>query len=1520
MNLSYDIVAMPLPFHPLVASWFTESYGNPTVVQEKAWPLIADGKDVLAIAPTGSGKTLTAFLAALSWFAGGGWDPEQLTVLYVSPLKALNEDIRRNLVEPIEALKDRAAAENDPASPVFRIRVETRSGDTPPAQRRRFLIHPPSILAVTPESLAILLLNPRGRKILSQVRYLVIDEIHAVMGTKRGAFLSCQIDRLLKITGKHGGHFQRIALSATVNPPEMAAEFAGGLNKLLIVAPPAEKKIRFSVEFPSGMENPNNEKLAGDRYGPRYAVLVNHILERIRVLRRNEDCRRTMLVFTGSRRRAERIAYLLNETAGERLALCHHGSLSREVRLEVEQCLVRGLIPCVVATSSLELGIDIGEVEEVILAGTPSSCAQTLQRIGRSGHGAGEESRGILIPFHGMDLLMGAVMAGSVADREIEKKHPVKNPLDILSQMILALCAEQPQTGEELYGIIRSFSVFSGLARTSFNQVIAMLTGKYFPSVQEAGERAENTGTKNAGLRLRDLRSRLYQDIDGKLHAAEGTLGLLYSSGGAIPSRGLYSLRLPDGTKIGELDEEFVFERRNGDSFDFGARSWKILEIGNEAVIVNSQNEAADFQPFWKADSVFRSAELCLRTLDFFSAHNAGTVFPNRDLLGTEAAQTLEHFLFQQRESQGGIPLPDHKNIPVEIINDPALRPDAYQIVFHSFRGGALNYPLSMALSSIIEEKTGMRCEAIPDDNAVLLQLPRLAAETYSGRPDPITLIKDCIASLGSAGERQFRKRLEASGIFGAAFREAAERSMILPRGSFGRRIPLWVMRLRAKRLYDRVASFGDFPAITEAWRTCLVDHFDMEGFRTLLEEISHGTVKLHFFQNAGASPFARNLSWKETNNFMYEYDERKDLSGMAGGGVSDRAIADALSDPSLRPVIKNSTVDSFCARQRRELPGYAPENVQCLSQWVKDRIAIPSEEWKTLVTALPPFLQEQLASDPSLGGRIRTLTFPGAALSVVIHTEDAVSAEEGLLDRLGEWLRFEGPILPEKITSIFGCSAAEAEGVLNVLVETGEIVGKVSVEGIGENGYCDAENYELLLRLTRKRTRPQIKERPASLLVPFIALRQGLFGNAELINPAGDPVLSPIHSLSCYPAPVRLWETEIFPARDPQYGPEKLDSVLNEGRFIWFGAGRERTAFAASEELELADFSLSSELSSDLISLISETCTVYRNFWELKETLENRWKKNLSNAEITGALWEAVWQGRLSSDTWETIRRGISHSFYPEKNTEISPAASAAFSKLPGIVPPYQRTHKHSLVRLPPALRDRWREGAPVPGRMFSLEGDVSADNSISELSALERETWNCARVRLLCRRWGILCRPLLEIETLFSWSELLPAMRRMELSGELVTGRFFEGIPSLQFASPAIAEELEAAEAAAGNAPVYWVNAADPASPAGWNIEGLDSRLPARTPSSRLCFRGKDLAALSGKSGKELELFIEPNDPDIKGILAFFSLPRTRICHPVKKISLEAINGKPAAESPYAACLTEMGFIGDRGKLLLW
>ncbi|MDR2596419.1 MAG: DEAD/DEAH box helicase [Treponema sp.] len=1487
---------LPQTFHPIIRRWFSETYGNPTSVQAESWPLIESGENVLALAPTGSGKTLTAFLSAISRFCSPAADSstrtqypaDKLSVLYISPLKALNEDIKRNLLEPLAAIKVRFEKEGLQFPP---IRVQTRSGDTPQSERRRFFIHPPSILALTPESLSILLLNPKGRQTLSYVKYVIIDEIHAILGNKRGAFLSCQIDRLALIAGE----FQRISLSATVRNPEAAADFIAGIGrKVRIAAPPAEKKIELHIEYPdisieASQNLPSNIREALSPSGKqmsRYAPLISYILSRIW-----EGS--TLLVFAESRRRAERLCYFLNQAAAEKFthstekanrvfsgaaAYPHHGSLSKEIRRSVEKGFSEGKIPCVIATASLELGIDIGWVDEVVLAGSTGNVSQALQRIGRSGHSVGKVSRGKLFAFHGMDLLAAAALKDAVDERDIEDIYPIENPLDILAQLILVLCSEKERNIDELYELINKFYIFKNLKFESFNRVIRMLAG---------------LGSAENSTRLREIKPRIWLDkIEGKIGVTDGTTTLLYTSGGVIANRGLYSLRLADGTKIGELDEEFVWERRIGDCFDFGARGWRIKNISSESVEVTPLENVADFIPFWKGDIPFRSINLTNRILAILENFNNKNDIKTH--ISAPTRESLKAFLESQRTSQQGLPLPDTKNIAVEIVKGTELNRDFYSIILHNFRGGQLNYPLSLALSSEMEETIGLRVECFPSDDNILFLLPRHGLDdTYS----PEKILRGAIIALEntdttgiSRGERFFRNRLESSALFGANFREAAERSLLIPKSPFGKRTPLWIIRQRSKRLFDAVVNDEGFPATAEAWRSCLVDSFDMDGFRDLISSINNGSITLSFFQTILPSPFSANIVRQETNNFMYEYDERKDLAGKNHfASLSDKVIEDAIGNEALRPVLKTETINNFVSRLRREIAGWAPEDSLALNEWVKERIAIPSDEWKILKAAIPETVVKELDEN-----KIKNVTCNDSAIVCVVHREWEENWKNEPLSLLSQWLRYEGPVSIERICSVFGVNYAEAEDAVNALVEVDEVVRNITAEDTNSNLslICDRENLEMLLRLSRKKQRLEIKERPASMLVPFLALRQGLAEGGSGFR----------KNLYGWTAPAKLWETEILYARDRAYSPEKINSELRDGRLIWYGTGKEIIAFCRAEALDLVNDLSSKPLNNkedknkqpDITQLISSSFFDRpRDFWEIKSEL------SLDTKSCAQVLWQEVWRGAITADSFDPVRKGTENGFIP-KNIELPQNTEIAL--------PFGRQ-----PRIPGALRNRWRNGAPVQGNWFSL-----VPESGGEISPLEEDALNRDRVRLLLDRWGVLCRPLLLHEApVFSWSKLLPAMRRMELAGELIAGRIFAGINSLQFASPSVIAELERAETFDG---FYWMNAADPASPAGLEIEGLGYSLCARNSSSKLYFKGAALIALSAKNSREIQIFMEADDSNLIKLIELFKLPHTRKVLPENKILIEKINGQSAAESVYAPFFKELNFVNDRGKLIYW
>lgn len=1455
--------------HPLVHAWFIKEYGEASLVQKKAWPLIADGANVLALAPTGSGKTLAAFLVALSRFADGSWPAEELSVVYISPLKALNEDIRRNLLEPVHELS-RYFNEQNAHFPT--IRVETRSGDTPQSERRRFYSKTPSILATTPESLAILLLNPKGRAALSKTRCIILDEIHALLPNKRGAFLACQIGRLNRITGD----FQRIALSATIRSPETAAAWVGGWQYTVeegsgrgtytpravrIVDADMPKKIDIQVLFPQAPLPVAGSDTMTERYGGRYMALVEYICDAI-------SKNRSTLVFTDSRRRAERLAFLVNERTGPGKVFAHHGSLAKEVRRSIEKRLASAELPCVIATGSLELGIDIGSVDEVLLVGVPSEISSALQRIGRSGHTVGLTSKGRILPFHGMELLAAGALASAVKDRDIETVSCIENPLDILSQLILALCTEQAWDKQALYNEICSYPPFRSLTSGNFDLVLNMLMGYYQNS------------------RIRELKPRL-QERNGLLQADASVLFLLYSSGGTIPDRGSYALRLNEGQKIGELDEEFVWERRPGDTFSFGSRSWRIVSIGTEAVHVVPLDRSADFIPFWKAEERFRSPILSERIMELLASYNTGTDIRNKlsaSGMDEQAYTSLFSFLEAQRTAQGDLPLPEKKRIGIEHINDPSRQGDVLTLLIHCFRGGAVNYPVALSLSGILEEILQLRVESIPNDDGILLVLPRLDGT------DPWTLLQTALRQLSdpAAARAALYKRLEASGLFGAAFRQAAGRAMLLPKNGIGKRTPLWITRRRSKRLFEAVKSYQNFPVSAEAWRTCLVDFFDMQGFEELCRELAEGSIELYFFQSRMPSPFAREAVWRETNRFLYEGDDQRENRGIS---LSDSLIEQALGEERLRPALPVSLVQDFEHRLKREAEFWTPENIDALCDLVKERCLISYDEWEQLIHACPVAVRQALDRDKTLGKRLyytdserQSPLEQAPERAYVLHVERLESWKNDKLMLLGEWLHYQGPVRVERIAAVFMLESTALQDSLDALELAGELVRNVRLllhSGEDTDFICDRENLELLLRLNRAAKRPQIRERPAMLLFPFIALRQGLLQQTE----------KPWELLSCMNAPLRLWEAELFPARNHNYKKTDLDAALAAGKLLWFSIEKEKASFCTPEDLDLA---FPDRLVEHSVFPYSSEIL---DFWQLRD------RAQLSTTACVSALWKSVWDGTLSCDSWEPVRKALRDGF----DLKLGPDSE-------------QQTNNPlvsgSRRRLPRALKNTWRSGIPVSGHWFFL-GDEAKDCPVME-DPLDQEELDRDRVRLLLKRWGILCRPLLEREhTAFSWSRLLPAMRRMELAGELCSGRYFAGINSLQFASPSVAQELEAAEAVST---LYWMNAADPANISGSGIEGLDSGMPQRNKANRIYMKGADCIAATYKNGKDVHIFQTLSKEELQQLVALMSIPKKRDTDPERKLVIQQINGSEAASSPYAEVFREEGFEADRGRLILW
>lgn len=1660
------------PFHPLVRRWFLETYRSPTGIQDLAWPAIARGEHVLLTAPTGSGKTLTAFLWAIDGLVTGRLEPGTVRVLYVSPLKALNSDIRRNLLSPLSALESRFRAEGEPFP---EIRVLTRSGDTPQDERRRMVKRPPEILITTPESLNLILSAKVARKMLEGVRVVILDEIHAIAAGKRGALLMTAVERITLLAGE----FQRIAISATVKPLEAVAAFVGGARpavcapddsatgtgsagsgsdsatagnagyeprKVTILRSEAEKKLEVSVKVPDqGFYSPED--------GSPWPILAGELKG---LIRRN----RSSLIFTNTRRHAEKLTLLLNEGEREELAYSHHGSLSKETRRVVEERLKKGELSAIVATSSLELGIDIGELDEVVLAGTPLEVSSALQRIGRAGHSVGQVSRGTIYPIHGRDLVDAAVMADSVLARDIEEIRPVRTPLDVLAQVLVSMTGVETWNVDRLYAFIRTAGPFRELSRRLFDLVLEMLTGKY------------------AGTRIRELAPRLSLDrIDGTVQAKPGALTLVYSSGGTIPDRGSYTIRLAgSGAKIGELDEEFVWERQPGDTFPLGAQNWKINRIDHQNVEVTPYRGTGGIIPFWRAESRNREFRHSSRIAEFLESWDGRLETPEfaetlaaRYRMNTAAVRETVRFLTDQREATG-TPLPHRRHIVIERHRGMLGEADTEQIVLHTLWGGQVNVPLSLVLAALWEETWGTAPEVYADNDMVAFVVPK-----DSPARNILPLLTRAAEQAASAGavrrpqgtgggglEGLIRKKLESTGLFGAKFRENAGRALLLPRAGFAKRTPLWLTRLRAKRLLDAVMGYEDFPILLETWRSCLQDELDLPALTGLLSELHRGEIRVSAAETFIPSPFTRHFIWAQTNVYMYESDRPLPRGASS---LSPDILKEAVFQAHLRPRIGRETVDALERKLRRTAPGYEPGSARETVEWVKERLLVPEPEWRLVLPRIETAVlnypgAETAAAAVSTGSerddasgllRFRTalasrlvlLEPPGAVVRSVAAIEslpalasalgldrsgleeclrplsaaekngedrsrpaepddrsgaslleadrvsasppfppETVSALETVFSRpprresyesededqgdasnrtagheresaletlVSTLLRFSGPVPVSGLAGSIGLGLETLDPILETFSEDEVAVLDRLTEDADELEVCDAENLESLLRLSRAASRPSFTALAPERLQLFLAAYQGV------TRPGDDEeaLRSALDRLSGLPIPAALWETEILPARIRPYYPVMLDTLFASGELLWFGGEKNSVGFCLREDYELfsdtpGDGSGEPDTSGAVPGEAPPRRVSQRDDEEhggtgpaarLIQDPNGRYDfpglvraTGLTTGELTSRLWKAAWLGELSSDSFDAVRKGIENDFSAPKR----PATPEPDDENPG--GRFDSRYGGQSYRARRRLARGWTAAKPLGGTWFAL----GLDRPVYD--AIDREELAKDRVRRLLARWGVLFRELLENELPFlRWSALFRTLRLMELSGEIVSGRFFEGTKGIQFVSPQALELLRSLfpdqapaeppaaegglenepEARAGTGPgpagtedvtrLYLLSACDPASLCGVGITGLPYRLPPRIPSNHLVFEGASLLLVSHRNGRELEILVPPEDPRAVSCIEALRTLTARKVAPVGTLKVESVNGTPARSSPYAEAFQAAGFERD-------
>ena len=1485
-------------FSPLVRKWFASRFPGPTKIQEEAWPRILGGESVLISAPTGSGKTLTAFLVAIDRIASSAWERGQTSVLYVSPLKALNNDIQRNLLDPLAEI--RAIAEADGID-LPEIRVLTRSGDTPQSDRRKMVTRPPEILITTPESLNLILTSKRARSILSTVRTVILDEIHAIVSNKRGTHLMTAVERVALAAGP----LQRIAISATVRPLERVASFVAGFEAegalgpdtvyrprpIAIVEDPSPKKIELTVNFP---------ETSGEIAEGVEEALWPHL---VRDLREIIDQHTSTLIFVATRRHAEKITLLINEDLEEPIAYSHHGSLARELRFFVEQALKAGRLKAIVATNSLELGIDVGALDQVVMVKTPFSVSSTLQRVGRAGHRVGETSRGVIYPLYGRDMIEAVAMAEAALQKEIEEVHPAQAPLDVLAQVILSMTAMDSWDRDALFAALRTVAAYHDLRREHYELVLEMLSGRY------------------AQTRIRDLNPRIRVDpVTNEIVARDGTTTLLYQSGGTIPDRGYYGMRSESGGQIGELDEEFVWERRVGESFVFGSQTWTIKRITDRDVIVAPAAPNVNAIPFWRAEARGRDAHASERILEFLEecdrADDSGRIdefLSGIPFLESKAREGIADLIGRQRAATS-TPVPHRHHIVVEEVLGSArsrVDEDTQEILVHLGWGGRVNEPLAIALAALWEQDHGYPLEYFADNDVIVLLLP---SDTPADSMVNAALARRLLRQ--GELERLLRERLEQSARFGALFRENAGRSLLLPRGGFGKRVPLWLNRMRSKKILSATAGLPDFPILLETWRNCLHDEFDLPSLRRVLEEIASGEISISVARTSTPSPFAAEVVWQQTNVHMYKDDS---IEGRLRSSLSDELLRQVARGESVRPAIPHDLIRSLEERLQRLAPGYSPSGAEEIHDWIAERLALPAAEIKVLRDAVIRDHGEEAWTLEGQSAAVRWMRwrgtrhlvsmsraaalqslFPGAQMHRVGSvwwdpntTDEAEEAESvrsaGTDDSpaeetvLSELLRFYGPLPADRPSKLFGLEDAPVSDLIARLAEDElVIVGDLS-EGATAEEICDTENLESLLRMLRQRDRPSFDPVPATALVPHWVETQMRVGRD------GDPdsLVQALDLLFGYSAPVASWEGDILPARLGEYYPLWLDGLFADHDLMWAGTGTERIAFALASEQELyLPGATDEELDASLKRITSALGESPMSALELVE------QTGLPRDETTEGLWQLCWKGHVTADGFAPLRTGAEQRFQTPKEPGPGGASWPGRSGARG----FSRT------------RARRSTGSSPRGRWTAI--DYHDEQDPIAQSEIDRD-----KARVLLRRYGIVFRDLVQREgDAYQWRLMFRALRLMELSGEVVSGVFIHDITPPQFALrsalPSLSEQRQS---------VTWMSAVDPASPCGLGFGNVYERLPSRLPSNHLVFAGAQLIMVSRRHGAELDFRITTDDPLIDACVAPLKHLVSRRWNPMARISVEVINEQPVRESPFADLLRRHGFRDEFKQFVL-
>lgn len=1480
-------------FSPAIRRWFSAAFAAPTPVQKAAWQAIASGEHALVIAPTGSGKTLAAFLTAIDTLFQVRTDQPAPTretttrILYISPVKALAADVQRNLNLPLTGVYAERQALNEPE---ITLNIGMRSGDTPSAERARLLRRPPDILITTPESL-FLMLTSKARTTLQGVTTVIVDEVHAVAGSKRGSQLALSLERLDALLPQPA---QRIGLSATVRPVERVAAFLGGCQPVQVVNPAADRTLHLTIEVP--VEDMTDIASADDLTGEASTAsgsIWPHIEARIL---QQVMAHRATLVFVNSRGLAEKLTarlnarYLAKQTADERdteradeiIVRSHHGSVSKEQRGEIEAALKQGRLRCVVATSSLELGIDMGPVDLVIQVGAPLSVASALQRVGRAGHQVGGISTGILFPRTRRDLLDSAVILQSMRAGHLDALAPPRNPLDILAQQTLAAVAMDPLQADDWYAQVCRADPFRSLSRRLFDATLDMLAGK-FPSDAFAQLRPQLVWDRQSGL----------------LTARPGAQNLTVTSGGTIPDRGMFSVILPEGEeqagsrRVGELDEEMVYESRVNDIITLGATSWRIQQITHDQVLVIPAPGRPARLPFWRGEGIGRSADSGA-SLGMFLRHlnSASPDAAQQQLhalgLNARAVTNLLALLAEQRVATGV--LPDDRTLLIERCRDET---GDWRVILHSPWGKRVNAPWALAIAARIQHRLGIDASVAASDDGIVARFPASeghlpGADLFIFDADQLT--QDVTESVGQ------------SALFAARFRECASRALLLPRRNPGKRSPLWQQRLRAGQLLAVARQYDDFPILIETARECLQDVYDLPALHQLMEQLAQGDVKLVEVMTEQPSPFAAPLLFGYVAEFIYASDAPQAERRASLLALDSNLLGELLGQTSRRDLLAPDVVEQIGKELQRIDSRYQAQHAEGIIDLLRDLGPLSvagisarfSGNHQQIAEAVSQFAAARRVIPVTVAGEARWAVIEDAA-----RLRDALGTElpddlpdtfletqtDPLRDLANRYARTHTLFTARQLATHLGLGVAVVNAVLLRLYQQGSLLNTDTAADTSETEWVSSEIFKKLrlrsLQSAREATRPVSPAAWVSLLLT----RHGLINHA---HQGVSGLLRVIEQLAGLPLPASLWESQILRARIADYQPAMLDELLASGEVIWCGHRAQGqndglislhlTEFAA-ETLPEADATLPlTPIQQAMLDALSRG-----GAWFVHEIMAQMGTPETQPTDVYDALWQLVWRGYVTADSWIAVRGLLT---------------------TPGV------------TRSRPARTLRTRFGQRfTPG---ALPARRPAVNTLAgRWSKINRQEIAPARLALslaenLLDRYGVITRGSAVSEQIpGGFPALQPVLRSMEDAGRLLRGQFVAGSGGAQFADHQTIEQLRAlAEAPASGTEAVALAALDPANPFGtmlsWPLHASGIR-PTRRQGARVVIAGGALMLFLAPGGKELLTFSD-DLAQLETAVAALGVALKR--EKPASFTLETVDGKAVSQSPLLNALRHAGF----------